>query len=263
MTYAIEAELLFDKNHQLFLNFDKHTDQTKNSILYLNEKINELAGNLALTSAFKYLDVGCGFGNKTLTIIQTIKKYHPVAAVALDPSATLLSIFKKQTTDQAVNLICSTWESYRPETQFNFISSIHTFYYIDNWNPAITKMIGNLAKSGMICIAIRSNDDACKFKNHFFKKLHPDKKERTCDELCELLTQLGISYKKDIITSKLDINDCLLQNIKGEQLIEFLLRQPYAKLNRIKDEIISYLENTHKNGCLIQQDGYIWISGQQ
>ena len=51
MTYIEDsksaAELLFDRKHQLFLNFNAHTNQAKNSILYLNNKLITFAKNLS------------------------------------------------------------------------------------------------------------------------------------------------------------------------------------------------------------------------
>jgi len=255
------SQLLFDRNHQLFLNFNQHTNQAEYAILYLKNKLNTLAAHLTAKPAFHYLDVGCGFGNKTLSIIHTIQKYYSVNTVALDPSAKLLSIFKEQITDQPISLICSTWEDYCPTVKFHFISSIHTFYYINNWEQAIKKMIASLEKKGFLCIAIRSSDVVCKFRDYFYKKIYgEEKKERNSDELCQLLEQLGIPYTIDYVDSLLDIRDCLLQNENGEKLIEFLLRQPYSKLQNIKDDIVMYLKNIHENGYLAQKDGYVWIS---
>ena len=267
MTYIKDsksaAELLFDRKHQLFLNFNAHTNQAKNSILYLNNQLITFAKNLPLKSTFNYLDVGCGFGDKTLSIIKAIQTYHPVKTLALDPSSQLLSMFKEVVSDQTIDIICSTWEDYHPVTNFDFISSIHTFYYIDNWECAILKMIDNLENDGKICIALRSTDPVCQFRDYFYKKIHNDgRKERNCQELCELLKQLNIQYKVDYVDSMLDISDCLILNEKGKQLIEFILRQPYENLHDISNKIISYFKQIQNNGHLIQRDGYIWISNQ-
>ncbi len=267
MTYIEDsksaAELLFDRKHQLFLNFNAHTNQAKNSILYLNNKLITFAKNLSHKSNLNYLDVGCGFGDKTLSMIKAIQTYHPIKATALDPSPQLLSMFQEEISDQTIDIICSTWEDYHPVTCFDFISSIHTFYYIDNWKCAILKMIDNLAVGGKICIALRSIDPVCQFRDYFYKKIHKDgRKERNCEELCELLKQLNIQYEIDYVDSVLDISDCLIQNEKGKQLIEFVLRQPYENLHNISNEIILYLKQIQNNSHLTQRDGYIWISKQ-
>ena len=46
------AELLFDNKHQLFLNFNDHTDQAKNSINYLNDKLNTFVEEFAFQINF-------------------------------------------------------------------------------------------------------------------------------------------------------------------------------------------------------------------
>jgi hypothetical protein len=123
-------------------------------------------------------------------------------------------------------------------------------------------MITHLNNQGMICIAIRSNDEICQFKDYFFKKLYGDsKRERNFDELCDLVKNMGVKYKTHVVKSKLNIADCLLDNKEGKQLIEFLLRIPYSDLSDvIKKEIKQYLEINQHDNYLTHQDGFIWIS---
>ncbi len=268
MTYMKDpksaADLLFTKRHQLFLNFDEHTDQSENAILYLNTQLSKLASTLSSTSQFNYLDVGCGFGQKTLAIINTIQAYCLIKTIALDPSHELLSLFKNEISDQSIDLFPSTWEEYQPNIQFDFISSFHTFYYIDHWQFAISKMLDALKLNGQICIALRSIDPVCQFKDYFYSKIYDDRRrERNSDELCELLIKLNIEYQIDYVDSLLDIRDCLEKNKKGRQLLEFILRQPYEKLADFEDEIILYLKKIENNGYLMQRDAYIWISNQE
>jgi SAM-dependent methyltransferase len=255
------AELLFERRHQLFLNFDAHTTQTEQSRHYLKNQLEQWATSLTPQSPFNYLDVGCGFGNRTLSIIDTLIKHTEVNPVALDPSKQLLQLFNQNKGSHSIELICSTWEDYSPSAKFDFVSSIHTFYYIDDWQSAIYKMLDVLNRKGKLCIAIRSQDQVCQFRNHFFGKLFDDqRKERDCDELIELLDRLNICFKLDYVDSVLDIGNCLQQNEKGKQLLEFVLRQPFEALEHLTSEIVSYLDRIQKNGVLTQRDGYVWIS---
>lgn len=256
------SELLFDKKHQLFFNFLEHTDQAKNAVQYMNTIIMKILQNILDTTPLRYLDIGCGYGYKTQSIIDSVKQNHCIHTTALDPSAELLSIFKDQSTNKNIELVCSTWEDYQSENTFHLITSIHTFYYITDWKSAINKMLRLLDEKGAICIAIRSNDQVCQFKNHFFKKLDGiNKKEHDFDELCQTLNSLGLQYESKIIESRLDINDCLEMNEKGKQLIEFLLRLPYSDLpNNLHTEIKNYLKKYQSDGYLLQQDGFVWIT---
>jgi SAM-dependent methyltransferase len=263
-TTKLEPTFIFNTQHQLFLNFIQHTDQAKNAVQYMRKIIS--AQKPISGSAFQFLDIGCGYGYKTLSIANLIRENHFVSTTAIDPSAELLSIFKEQSEnevhDHAINFVCTTWEEYQPTTHFDLITSIHTFYYIEDWELAINKMLKYLNTQGLISIAIRSNDEVCQFKDHFFKKLYGSaKKERNFNELTDLAKNMGVKYKTDIIQSKLNIIDCLLENDKGKQLIEFLLRLPYADIpDDIKKEIKHYLEVNQDNGYLNHQDGFIWIS---
>lgn len=255
------AALLFEKQYQLFLNFNHSTNQTNNALLYLGTQLPILLNNYPGTQTIRYLDVGCGFGNKTSFIINTIKKSHPIKATALDPSQAMLSLFKSQ---HPIDLVCSTWEAYQPTHSCHLITSIHTFYYLSDWELAITNMMAALDTHGMLCIAIRTNDSACQFRDYFYKNIcHIDKIERNSDALSEQLNKMGIQHKVDFVDSTLDINNCLQLNKKGEQLIEFLFRKPYSELTHFqKNEIHSYLKAHHQHGHLSQRDGYFWIPKQ-
>lgn len=262
-TSAEEAKFIFNKKYQLFLNFISHTEQAQNAIQYIETIIpNIIAHKTLKESSIKYLDIGCGYGDKTLSIINLIKKYHSISTTAIDPSPELLSIFKNQFANKDINLQCSPWESYQLIENFDLITSIHTFYYIDDWEAAINKMLTHLNKSGTILIVIRSDDEVCKFKDYFFQKINsPVKKERNFSELCTAIKQMKLKHTAHIVESKLNIENCLLENEKGKQLIEFLLRTSYSDLaDNIKDEIKEYLKNNQRNGCLTHQDGFIWVS---
>ena len=239
-----------------------HTDQAENAIRYMQNKLLSVFNKTESKSGLNYLDVGCGYGGKTLPIIHVLEDVGIVNTIALDPSENLLSLFKAQKNNERIHFVCSTWEDYYPESTFNFISSIHTFYYIHDWKTAIEKMINSLDQGGIICIALRANDVVCQFRNYFYKKIYADNRtERNCDELCALLELLHIHYKIEFVESKLDVRDCLLQNAQGQQLIEFLLRFPYADIsNQVKNEIHTYLEDAHQDGYLSQSDGYVWIN---
>jgi len=257
----LKSEFLFNRKQQLFLNFINHTDQADNAVRYIGDVIPEILDKIQKIYPIQYLDIGCGYGYKTQAIIDLIKQNQSVNTTAIDPSSELLSLFKDQSKDKNIDFVCSTWEDYQPQNKFHIITSIHTFYYIDNWRVAINKMLEHLDDQGIICIAIRSNDQICQFKNHFFNKIYKNNRnEHDFDELCDTLNTLGVNYKTDIVESQLNINDTLELNEKGKQLIEFLLRTPYTDLDSsIQKEINNYLEKNQHGGYLTQQDGFAWI----
>ena len=259
----IKSKFLFNREQRLFLNFIDHTDQADNAVKYINNVIGDkLLGSSKNASKVEYLDIGCGYGYKTQAIESLIKQKRSLNTVALDPSSELLSIYREQNKSKNINFVCSDWESYQPSKKFDFITSIHTFYYMDNWKVQITKMLESLNHQGDICIAIRSNDQVCQFKDYFFNKINKHNKgERNFNELCHTLDTIGVNYKSDIVESKLNISDCLSLNEKGKQLIEFLLRTSYDGLDHdIKKDISNYLEKNHSNNYLAHQDGFVWIT---
>ena len=121
-------------------------------------------------STIDYLDVGCGYGYKTKSIIDILQRDHNVNATGIDPSPELITIFRKQVNDKNIHLACSTWEDFEPENKMHLITSIHTFYYITDWLGAINKMLESLHKDGVNLHSNSSNDPVCQFKNHFSKK---------------------------------------------------------------------------------------------
>ncbi|OGT29787.1 MAG: hypothetical protein A3E87_05495 [Gammaproteobacteria bacterium RIFCSPHIGHO2_12_FULL_35_23] len=168
------------------------------------------------------MDIGCDYGEKTLAIIKELKRNCVVNTTAIDPAGELLNIFKQQTMNEKISFICATWQNYQPEHQFDLITAIHIFYYIDDWQTAIDKMLANIKDKGLICIVIRSNDEVCQFKDYFFQKIHGNNKpELNFIELCDLLDHLQIKYKSDLVQSRLNINDCVLLNEQGKELVEF------------------------------------------
>lgn len=253
------SKLLFNKNYQLFLNFLNHTSQVKNILKYMASTIPSYMQKLHQNIPLEYLDIGCGHGDKTLSIINLLQQTHTVNTTAIDPSPELLAIFKNQHNGNCAKLTCSTWEGYKPTKKFHFITSIHTFYYIQNWKSAIKKMLNHLSNNGVIAIVIRANDEIHQFKNYFFNKIYSNhKKEVNFELLCKTLTKLNINYETQIIESNLNMNGCLLENKAGKQLIEFFLRLPYSDIpENIKLEIKEYLEQHQHNGHLINQDGFV------
>lgn len=255
------VEFLFDKKHQLFFNFINHTDQAKNAIHYMEGVISDLLRPIPREVPIQYMDIGCGYGYKTQPVIDVIKQTHAVETTAIDPSNYLLSVFKANSFNEHIRFECATWEDYQPSGTFHLITSIHTFYYIKDWETAISKMVGRLNDTGAICIAIRTNDQVCQFKNHLFERIYGEhKKEHDFNELCDVLDRLGVKYETAVVASRLDVRDCLLLNEKGKQLIEFLLRLPYYDLSeKARKEIADYLEMQQHNGYINQQDGFVWI----
>jgi ubiquinone/menaquinone biosynthesis C-methylase UbiE len=255
-----KAEFLFGRKHQLFLNFVAHTTQVKNAIIYLKNKVTDISVSIE-SPELHYLDVGCGYGDKTLAIINQLKTRLKVESTALDPSPSMLSIFKSTATSESIKFVRSNWEDYQPTRKFHLITSIHTFYYVNDWQKAIQKMLAHREKNGVICIAIRDTDEVCKFRDYFSNQIHgKNKPERNCNELFQLLAQLDIKYYVDFVTSQLDVRDCIALNQDGIDLLEFVLRHPYDELSyEIKNQIRDYLYQYSRGGFMPQRDGYVWI----
>lgn len=254
------ANLLFDKRHQLFLNFVAHTDQVKNGIICLKGIAGKVASTCA-TPTVEYMDVGCGYGDKTLAVMEKIEETHTVKVTALDPAQAMISLFRTKAEEKNVQYECIGWNEYQPRQDYHLITSIHAFYYINDWEQAILKMKSYLRENGVICIALRCRDEVCEFRNYFFKLMYGEEtREHDNHELCELLDKMGLKYEVEYVDSVLDIRDSLALNKKGIELIEFVLRKSYSEMSDdLKNEINEYLKRFNHSGFMKQRDGYILI----
>jgi SAM-dependent methyltransferase len=255
-----KLEFLFEKKHQLFFNFIDHTTQDKNAVEYINRTLaTHFHGRPK--SDISLLDIGCGYGIKTIPIIGQLENYGVVHTVALDPSEELLDYFKQSISNEDVKFVNDTWEGNTPDEDYDCILSIHTFYYIQDWKESLTKMVDNLTQNGVLCLSLRSKGDVYRFKDYFLPKLNDEySSERHHEEVCSTLDKLEIKYRAEIVESKLDISDCLQLNDKGKMLIEFMLRKPYGEIPQpVREEIQTYLTKNSTDGTLTHKDGFIWI----
>lgn len=254
--------LFNNEDHSLFHNFLAHTTQADNAIKYINNNlINELP-SASSKKTIKLLDIGCGNGYKTLAIMQNLKEHAELFVTVLDPSEEMLNQFKKSNNGFSIDFLQTSWENYQPDNKFDLVFSLHTFYYIKHWENAIAKMLNCLNDGGVICITLRCNDEICKFKNTFLSKLNNQKiMEKQYSELCDTLDKMSIHYSSNMVTSELDISDCIAQNDQGRKLIEFMLRKPYNEIApEFQHEIKEYLDDYKKHPVLQHLDGFIWIT---
>jgi SAM-dependent methyltransferase len=256
-----KTEFYFNSDAQVYLNFIKYTSQSDNAVQYIKNIIKTHFLTKISSPCLQYLDIGCGFGNKTKSIVSLIKQYHSINAVAIDPSVEFICIFDQNKEHKEIELIRSTWEEYSTVNKFHLITSIHTFYYIDDWELSIKKMLNALHDNGVICVSIRSKDELHRFKEYFYRKIYNKQfSERSFEELIFILDNLDLKYKLDIIESKLNIENCLIETDSGIKLLEFLLQIPYNDIpDSFRKEIIEYINQKQNNGYLSHRDGFVWI----
>jgi SAM-dependent methyltransferase len=184
-----------------------------------------------------------------------------VIADAFDPSRELLECFAEEAARLGVSLTRATVESFPLERAYDLVTSIHVLYYVTDWAAAIVRLRAALSARGRLCICLRSDDDVCRFKDEFLSKLQgAPVRERTSTQLEALLDRMGLPHATDLVASRLDLSDALRMEPGGTEVIEFLLRRPFASVPAaLRAEIMAYLRERHPDGGLTQLDGFVWI----
>lgn len=253
------AGYLFNSERSRYVSFVNRTTQVDAAIQYLLSAIPE---KLAATPRLDYLDVGCGYGNKTTKIIACLRQLaQRVHTVALDPSAELLSQFANVSSDADIVFENMFWHDYQGQQQFDLITSIHTFYYMDDWLAAVEKMLAYCKPEGKACIVIRQFDDICRFKTYVANTwFEGERVERTAERLCEILDHHRIPFRLDGVTSRLDVRDAIADTPQGRELVEFLLRIDSIDMTpEMIQGVRDYLTQHSDQGFLTHHDAFIWL----
>ena len=105
---------------------------------------------------WRYLDIGCGDGETTLRIIETLENgdVSGVHATIIEPSLIESDLAQRRITTGAreVRVVRSTLEDAELAGGFHLITSVHSFYTIDE--AYLRRMYEYLAPGGLACIWI-------------------------------------------------------------------------------------------------------------
>lgn len=105
----------------------------------------------------KYLDIGGGTGTRTINIIRNLKCEQ---TDFLEPSKKSAERFSEKARDSGIDnfsVINSRFEYFNLQRKYDFITSIHSWYYIEL--SALWKLVNILDKNGRAFIFIDSKED--------------------------------------------------------------------------------------------------------
>ena len=138
--------------------------------------------------AENYLDVGGGTGVKTSKIMKGIG----IARVDfLEPSRKASSNFRKKS-GLDINVINSSFEDFETEKQYDLITAIHTWYYINL--DALEKLYRILKDGGTACIFMDSKGDTLKKIQKICELEFLGYKSNNAEDVCKYLDKIGIKY---------------------------------------------------------------------
>jgi len=261
-----DEQVIFNKQREYFEEFLRKTDQKENLNKFLIE-------NCPPEKTKKILSIGAGSGEDVMGFLKHLKSQGAdFEFYYLDPSKLSFQEFKKKAeefklTEHISGVELNKFESFETEEKFDTIIASHVFYYIEDWERCLKKIVEMLNPDGKAFIMMQSKDsDNFNFRNKFLKNEH------YAEELINLIRGLNLNYDSEKIISMLDVTDIISENNKpslsGKQLLSFLLRTNYDDLEEdIKSKAIAYiLENSKiKNKRRIFQlvDSFITIKKEQ
>ncbi|MBI4170094.1 MAG: methyltransferase domain-containing protein [Candidatus Aenigmarchaeota archaeon] len=166
--------------------FDKEKSQIENPPKFI---ISRFHGKIKPKN---YLDIGGGTGKRTVEIIKGLGCRH---TDFLEPSKRASDEFVKLAKSHGVgniSIIRSSFEDFSRAKKYDFITSIHSWYYIDL--ESLQKLYKMLAPSGIACIFIDSKDDTIKRMQDICEIVFLNKPSNNAEDICKYLEKRGIKY---------------------------------------------------------------------
>ncbi len=212
------------------------------------------------------LDIGCAEGTKSKLLIEFLTGFGKVYYTALEPAENQLQKFRLNIhADNLVyiKLINAKWENYQPNQKYDFIYCSHAFYYIQNWEDSINKMLNSLNENGKILIAMQKENNISYLISKEFSNLYDGEREEIhhADELTDFLNKNNIQFEMIEDTNQFNVSEMKKQSPAGIRLIEFFIDKSWDELTeQNKDRMISFVSEFPDT--FINHVGFIWIGKQ-
>jgi len=196
-----------------------------------------------LRSSERFLDIGAGTGNLTVSVSQFFAE-----TTIVEPNERQAGFFRRRYPRFRVD-DCRWEEVDLGSDQFDFILCSHVLYYIPthDWLKTIDKMYSHLAADGTIAIVLQSPvGEVAEFFRKFSKYDVP---------VIELWRNLTVTYGYQSVQVRYFVNEIFAETM--EDMVDvglFLLLD--RKYRGRKDEIGKYFEEQHKvdGGYRMTQD---------
>ncbi len=191
-----------------------------------------------------YLDIGGGTGKRTLKIVKGLGCLH---TDFLEPSKRASDEFCKlakrhRITD--ISVINSSFEDFNETKKYEFITSIHSWYYIDL--KSLKKMHQMLVPNGIACIFIDSKEDTIKRIQDICETRFLGKPSNNAEDICKYMEKCGIKYSVynyDGVLAGLLKNNNFTQRAKV--IVSLVSYQKWSKISTsVKQKILKMLIET-------------------
>ncbi len=265
---------MFDENPDFYTAFlDVMGEEWFINAVDIESKIIRQHMKSTKSDEYSILDIGAATGASLIRLLNMLKPStkKKIRLDWLDPSEECLRKFKqrvKQNNIQDIlnNYFIEKWERHDPETRYDYIRAIESWFGIEDWSKSLRKFYDSLKTGGLGLIMIESKEnDFVRFKMEFCPKLFPDYTAVYGEEICKALDELRIPYSKEnFMVSEISIDCCMPEpNLKGKGFLSYLLRYDFEKLpENLKNEITGYLKNNYPDRNFRLFNDFIWIKKQ-
>jgi len=249
---------MFQKRPEYFKVFKEHIDKVRvveGGIVTLLKRLKPFILTLRKEKVMA-LDIGTGSGT---TLIPLAKKFceetgNEIIFDCIEPSKEMVgqlnsNIKKYKTRHYLREIFNEKWEDYDTKNRYDIILSHHSWNGIRGWqntpkeDNTLFKIFNYLNTPGLADIVISSQESSF-YKLH--KLLSSDQRILgfCAEEIQRELSKLGTAFTTDRDYYKLDISDCLSEQIeeKEKMFLSYISRQellgvPKEKLKRIQESV--------------------------
>ncbi|OPY87054.1 MAG: hypothetical protein A4E71_01238 [Smithella sp. PtaU1.Bin162] len=227
--------------------------------------------SVPLKNSAAVLSVGSGTGDFDLALMKLLREKIPrIDYTALDPNKEHNRIFRNRYNNEgkclnSLKIIAQAFGLEKIRGKFDIVHLTHCLYYIPDRRAALSHAWELLAQDGAILIFHQTALGINEIQKAFMKRVKGSEKEIfSTYDIIHLLNDMKIPYKHDILISDLDVTDCVEGNIKGRQLLSFLLEANCDEIDDdLKKEIITFIKDTCRQidgrYFLFHPGGIFWI----
>lgn len=219
------------------------------------------------------LSIGSGTGDFDLHLMTILLNRWPIQAyVGIDPNQDHNQVFQTKFRESALpvgefQILPETFPGTPLGRKFDLIHLTHCLYYIPDRRQAIVSALDHLKNEGALLIFHQTPLGINELQRRFLKQVKGHENEMfSSKEIYQLLEELPVAFKFDIIDGILDVSECFVPDSpRGQRLLDFFLECRVDTLPAsCRQEIIQFLRELvieeHGRLVLFHPVGIFWVS---
>ncbi len=191
----------------------------------------------------KIIDIGCGAGSAAKRLFEILDRLGiDYSYLGIDPYKEQLERFEEEIPlNSTKKLICSRLENFNPKEKYDLAFVIHSLYYVDNMENALTKILNFSDKVIIVHHGKRGiNTVHQRFKKYVKKGPYIIS---TYENVIGFLDKLGIAYTFKVYNATLNISPLKdTKNREGINMIKFFLEKSV-----LQEKLIEKLSRWFRN----------------